>query len=255
MAELKSDFLKKIKSKKELQGLADSVVTDCLNNYLKKNNINFSKTSEKERKIILKEIRSGLRLLVGRFQKSIKNKKSLLSSGELEDLLKTHSSTSERLAFYPEFKRLLKQIDPRSILDLGCGLNPIAIASKQVEYFASDINEGDLNIISDFFNSKKIKGKTFVADLQNLKQELPKTDVCLILKVLDVIDPNHKISGDLLDKIQSKILIVSFSTRKLSGKKMNFPRRFWFENLLNRKRLPFETIESENEFFYIITKN
>lgn len=255
MTESKTEFLKKIKSKKELKGLADSVVLGNLNSYLRKSNVEFSTTSKKEKKIILKDVRSSMRLLTGRFQKSMKDKKSFLALGEVEKLLKTHSSTSERLAFYPEFKKLLKKINPKSILDLGCGLNPIAIASKGVEYLASDIKEDELKLVSDFFESKKIKGKVFVADLQNLKKELPETDICLILKVLDVVDPNHKISKDLLKKIPARIIIVSFSTKKLSGRKMNFPRRFWFENLLKEMRLKFKTLESENEFFYIITNH
>jgi hypothetical protein len=255
MHESKKEFLRKIKSKKELVGLAESVVLESLENYLNKNGINFSKTSEKERKIILKEVRADLRLLAGRFQKGAKDKKQMLYSGGIEKLLKTHSSTYERISFYPEFKRIIKSLKPKSILDLGCGLNPIALASLKIEYYASDIREDELEIISEFFKSKKIKCHTFILDLRNVKKDLPKTDLCLILKVLDIVDPKHRISGSLLDKIKSKNIIVSFSTKKLSGKKMNFPRRFWFEELLNSKGLKFETFESENEFFYLIKNN
>lgn len=248
------DLIIKIKRKKELQGLADSVISEKLKNHLERNNIDLQETSEKEKKIIIKDIRSQLRLLVGRFQTGIKNKKFLLQTRQLNKLLKTHTSTAERLDFYPEFKQLLKKLNTKSILDLGCGLNPIALATPEIKYYASDINIDDLEILKEFFKQNEIKGEVFVLDLQNLPKKLPKTDVCLLLKVLDIIDPKHKITEPLLKQIPSKKIIASFSTKKLSGKRMNVPKRFWFENLLKRINYSFKKLEIENEIFYVIDK-
>lgn len=253
--DLKKELIKKIKDKKEFRGTANSVVRTLLNEFLEKNKISLSGKSEKEKKLILKEVRSKLRLLVGRFQKSKKSKQNLLKSGEIEKLLKTHSSTSERLEFYPEFKKILNKMKVTSILDLGCGLNPIALASKNTKYYASDINLGDLSIVSEYFKKNKINGQTFILDIQKIGKTLPKTDICLLLKLLDVVDPKHTLSENILKIIPSKKIIVSFSTKKLSGKKMNFPKRYWFEKLLKRLGYPFEIAESKNELFYIITKD
>ena len=252
--DLKKEFIEKIKSKKELSGLSDSVVKDSLEEYLQKNRISIYEKSEKEKKLIVKEVRSRPRLLAGRFQKSKKSKKSLLSSGDIDKLLKTHSSTSERLEFYPRLKKLLSEMNVKSILDIGCGLNPIALASKNIIYYASDINEGDLSIISEYFKKNNLEGSTFVMDIRKIPRSLPKTDVCLMLKLLDVIDPKHNLSENILKSIPSKKIIVSFSTKKLSGRKMNFPKRFWFEKLLARLEYEFEVLESDNEIFYLITK-
>ncbi|MBU0907813.1 MAG: hypothetical protein KKD18_02180 [Nanoarchaeota archaeon] len=252
---LSSELVAEIKRKKELRGLADAVVLERLNDYTKNNKIDLEKKSAKEIKLIIKEIRSELRLLVGRFQTGTKNKFSLLENNDIETLLKTHTSTAERISLYPQLKHLLTKLKVKSILDIGCGLNPLALASREVEYYASDINSQELEVIDKFFKKKKIKGKTSVLDLQNLKGPLPKTDVCLLFKVLDIIDPTHTLTESILQKIPSDKIIVSFSTRKISGRKMNFPRRFWFEKLLQRMNYSFSTLKTENEFFYIIDKS
>ena len=133
-----TDLVKKIKEKKELSGISDSVVSSQLSSYLAKNRISLENLSEKETKLIAKEIRSQLRKFVGRFQKSCKSKTDFLEEKNYSLLLKSHSSTSERISFYPELIKIIKSLKPNSVLDLGCGLNPIAISPhfKKVKYFA-----------------------------------------------------------------------------------------------------------------------
>ena len=54
---------KEIKQKKELAGLADKVVEETLNDYLKKYNISLENLTKPSRKILIKEIRAQLRKL------------------------------------------------------------------------------------------------------------------------------------------------------------------------------------------------
>ena len=54
-----------------------------------------------------------------------------------------------------ELKEIIKKLNPKSILDLGCGINPLALAEKGVKYYASDINSEDLNIVREFFKNYK----------------------------------------------------------------------------------------------------
>lgn len=248
------EIIAEIKKKKELRGTATEVVREALAEYLSKNKISLDNLSPKQQKLVVKEIRSKLRLLVGRFQNSSEKRKSLLSKQDFNELLNTHVSTKERLDFYPKLKQIISDLNVKSILDLGCGLNPIALATEKIKYYAADINEADLEIVREYFKQNKIKGNVFVQDLRNIQSELPKTDLCIILKVLDIIDPKHNLSGKILEKISAKNLIISFSTRKLSGKKMNFPRRFWFEKLLTSQKLTYKTLESSNELFYLISR-
>ena len=111
-------------------------------------------------------------------------------------------------------------------------------------------------MINSFFEKNKISGKTFVYDLRKIKDGLPKADLCLLFKVLDVIeDKKHKISREILQKVPCKKILVSFSTKKLSGKPMNYPKRKWFERLLQRLNYKFEKFSSDNEVFYLIDKS
>jgi len=248
------NIVKKIKEKKELAGIADSVVKDSLNAYLLKNKFDIKKLSKTDKKIVVSEVRSQLRRLSGQYQKSLKTKEDLSP----KDLLNSHSSTHERINYYPELKSVIESINPKSILDLGCGLNPIALATKKVEYFASDIKEDELHIIDKHFKKNKIRGSTFVLDLRNINMELPVTDLCLIFKVLDILDVSSKkrniLAEKIIKKIRSKKILVSFATVKISGKKMNQPDRYWFEAILISQNLEFKKFSSDSEIFYFITK-
>jgi hypothetical protein len=147
----------------------------------------------------------------------------------------------------------------KKILDLGCGLNPLAIASREYYYIASDINEEDLSIVGEFFRKKNIPGETLSFDLRKIQDnanELPQCDLCLLFKVLDILAGGDRkmrnvLAERILEKIKASYFLISFSTRKISGKEMRSPRRNWFEKILAKKNLRFRTFASTNEIFYL----
>lgn len=236
----KKELLKRIKEKKELSGLTDSVVEEVLDTCLERHGVSSENLDKTSAKVLLKDVRAELRKHAGRFQKSLKSKEKLLEANNIRKLLLTHSSTSERIDFYPKLKKIISSLNVSSILDLGCGLNPIALASPNVKYYASDIKEDELSLIERFFRKNKIKGKTFVCNLKKITIRLPKADLCLLFKVLDVIDDkSHKLTEQILSEIPCRYFLISFSTRKLSGKPMNHPERVWFEKILRNQNLNF----------------
>ncbi len=249
-------LIEKIKKKPEFSSLPDSLVSDYLSDLLKKHNLSLDSLKYREEKIIIKEIRAELRNITGQFQKKSKRSK-LLSTNNYHELLKTHSSTAERLDFYPKLRELIKNLNVSSILDLGCGLNPIALAEPKYFYYASDIREDELSIIKDFFSKNNIKGEVFTYDLRKIKEgELPNAGLCILFKVLDVIEKKtHKLTNKILEIINSKYFLVSFATKKLSGKSMHFPERKWFEHILERKSYKFDKFNSNNEIFYLFYKS
>lgn len=248
------ELIDKIKQKPELKSIDNSVVAYSLQKYLKKYNLKISELRKSKIKMIIKGIRAELRAFVGQYQRTSKKQSS---EGDFNDILKTHSSTAERISFYPQLKSLLSSLKINSILDLACGLNPIALAPPEIKYYASDINLSDLEKVQDFFNKNNIAGKTFICDLRNIYScPLPLADITLLFKVLDIIEPKgHKLAEKIISHLNSKYILVSFATRKLSGKPMNFPRRFWFEKMLSRLSLNFESFFSNNEIFYLIYNN
>lgn len=249
------DLVEKVKQKPELRGIIDSSVLREIENIASKHNLSIKSLKKSEEKFILKEARSKLRNLVGQFQISPKKRKKLLAEEDFETLLKTHTSTSERIDIYPQIRKLISNINPTSILDLGCGLNPLALATKDVRYIACDINKEEVEIVNKFFKKNKISGNAFPCDIR-FETDFPKSDLCLIFKVLDVIEEDgHKLSEELLKKVNSKKYLISFATRKLSGRKMNFPQRKWIEKLFERLNFKYEKIPFENEFFYLASSN
>ncbi len=249
------EIIRKIKQKKELSDMPESIIKQSLENYLSKKRISLP-NKPKELKLIIKAVRSDLRKYTGMFQiKSSSKKRSiLLKSNKIKELLKTHASTKERLDNYEILRKIISRINPASILDLGCGLNPMAIASANIKYYAYDIKEEELKLIDSFFKMKNISGKTFFKDITQ-ESKFPKADLCLILKTLDVLEKQKKnASKELIKKINCKTIVSSFSTKTLSGKPMNSPRRIWFESILKELNLSFEATKTNNEIFYVIDK-
>tara|TARA_Y100000310_G_scaffold345769_1_gene469617 strand:+ start:6296 stop:7093 length:798 start_codon:yes stop_codon:yes gene_type:complete len=253
----KQELIVKIKQKKELSDLDNEIVKESLTKYLKTHNISLINLTSSDLKIIIKDIRKDLRSLSGQYQKSLKSKQKLLQQNKIQELLRTHTSTAERIHFYPKLKSMISKIKPKSILDLGCGLNPIALASPDFKYYASDIKTSELSLIKQYFEKNKIKGKTFIFDIRKTSKisSLPKADLCLLFKVLDVITKESKLISQILKNLNCKNILVSFSTKTLSGKPMSYPRRYWFENLLNALDFNYKTILSSNEIFYLIEKS
>lgn len=248
-------LVSKIKEKYELKGLPDSLVEETLKNYLSKKRI-LPPKSEKESKLIVKGVRAELRRYAGQYasKSNLKKRADLVSSGDVESILYHHSSTRERIGDYNLIKKIIAVFNPKSILDLGCGINPIALASKDVVYHAYDINDKDLEIVRDFFKKNNIQGDIHHKDIRK-EAKFPKVDLCIIFKVLDILgDKKYEVSKELLEKIEAKRFLVSFPTRTLTGKKMNSPYRRWFENILNQLNYEYEIERTNQELFYIIRK-
>ena len=84
-------LIKKIKEKKELSGIADSVIKEALDNYFMKSNINLFKLSARGKKLVIKDIRAQLRKYAGRFQASLKERQTLLKENKITEFLAVES--------------------------------------------------------------------------------------------------------------------------------------------------------------------
>tara|TARA_Y100000031_G_C8195743_1_gene373615 strand:+ start:503 stop:1318 length:816 start_codon:yes stop_codon:yes gene_type:complete len=263
-----SELVADIKKKKELRELNDDFVLQYLKDYFKdKKKFSFNKRS-KQYKTAIKEIRGKLRRVYGLFraEEDLKRREELIDqllSGNkklIPEILKTHSSTRERLDFYPELYTGIFAITgkPQSIIDLGCGINPFSfpfMKLKKVEYFAYDLSEDEIEYLNRFFRFLKIKGKAEILDMFNFSH-LPKADVCFLFKMTDVLDKGkgHKITEKVINLIPSKYVVVSFPTHTMSGKRMNFPRRRWIELMCKRLGYEYHYLDFDNEVFYVVEK-
>ena len=246
-------FISEIKKKRELSSISDSFIEDMIAR--KYSQINFDKLSIKDKKSIVKSLRAELRLRVGRFDSSFKSKENSILEKDLANLINLHSSSKERKEIYPQIKKLINELNPKKILDLGCGINPIFLADKSYIYFYSDINEQNLDLIKEYFRVNRFNGTGFIFDLTKIDKinSLPKADIVLLFKVLDIIgDNNHSVARYLINNLNTRYILVSFAKRTISGKKMNHPRRVWFEKII--KEMNFKVFDFKEEIFYLIDK-
>ncbi len=258
------ELIRAIKKKKELSQISESFVRKELQQYLSQNpklkyseQLNPRSASYKK---IVKEVRARLRRVYGLFREELNTK-----SNSAEEILQLHTSTRERLSFYSELYQKLFQIanKPLAIIDLGCGVNPFSIPLmklKQLDYYAYDLSKDEIKRLNLFFKQIHQKnpffnGKAKVLDIFNLKSIRP-ADICFLFKMTDILDwgKGHKVTEEIIKKIPARFVVVSFPTKTMSGKRMNFPRRKWIELMCQRLKYEFQIIKFSNELFYVIRK-
>ena len=275
-------LLSDIKKKKELSGLDDAIVKRDLQEYFEKNKKALSKLVQyqiekqlkksAEYEKALKSIRAKLHESYGAFQipknydeikKEFLKKLSqrALAEDDYKSIMSLHLSTKERFDYYPFIYKSIFKITgkPKTILDLGCGFNPLSahyMNLKKFRYIASDIDRAGLEFIREFFSLSGIDGKTQVLDLQS-EQDIQKLafiecDVCFMFKLLEI---DKRIAEETVSTVNAKYIVASFSTVSLTGNIMSSPQRDWFEKMLNRLKYKFSTFKTENEIFYIVQKS
>lgn len=286
----------KVKVKKELTNLDNSFIFEYMRKYLEQNtklldtivNLeNVNKISKnKSFSSLIKYIRREARLVYGMFQKpsEVKKRQLLLEKLKISDdknkiiqeILKTHISTKERLVNYEQLiikvDTLIKNKSPVNIIDLGSGINPFAffnvIKERKVNYVANELNYVDASQLNEFFDYVKsinpdFVGKAYGFDLRKNYELIPQIiednffkkgiSFCFMFKIIEILEKYKKhFSFNLFNNLKSiDYFFVSFPKITLSNLKTTNTRRYWFEKMLEKLELKFEIFEQENEIFYI----
>jgi 16S rRNA (guanine(1405)-N(7))-methyltransferase len=138
--------------------------------------------------------------------------------------MRMHASTAERLPILDEFfQTCLAPIAPvASVLDLACGLNPLAIPwmplADSAQYFTCDVYLDMLDLIESFFIHINLDGRTSACDLVSAIPTL-KAQVAFLLKSIPCLEQMDKTIGiRLLEGIQAEHILVSFPVHSLGGK-------------------------------------
>jgi len=268
--QLINNLLTKVKQNKKYKSISDEIVLAEIKNYLSKNKI--SKISKQN----IKDIRNQLHKSYASFQTKKKNKiqdylKELKKNPSNKDittkLLSITLSTKERLDNYNYiYKKIFDMTGkPRVILDLGAGFNVFSFPLMDLtilEYNSYDVNDKDVEYLNEYYKIMKergLYGEARILDIRGFREisKLPSVDIIFLFKIIDIIDKeNHKLSEELIKQLipKTKFIIASFATKTLTRKKMNFPKRKWFELMLERNNLKFQVINTNNEIFYVIKK-
>jgi 16S rRNA (guanine(1405)-N(7))-methyltransferase len=176
--------------------------------------------------------------------------------------MQIHSSTKERLPILEEFfTTTLAGIAPvESILDLACGLNPLALPwmplSEQVQYYGCDI----FSDLTGFLNAYLAHcGITGAIETSNLTQvRFPhQAKVAFLLKTLPCLEQLDKgISGQLLDTVPADYLLVSYPIRSLGGRTKGMGKTYesQFFKLMEGRNCQVTRFEFRTELAFLVKK-
>jgi 16S rRNA (guanine(1405)-N(7))-methyltransferase len=137
--------------------------------------------------------------------------------------MRAHASTRERLRHLDAFYAGIWQVTglPRRILDLGCGLNPLALpwmGIGEAEYHAIDADEAALGVAGGFLEAV---GQPYVAEVRDLVVDVPgeTADVALLLKLVTTLDrQDADAAARLLRGLRAGHAVVTFAARSLGGR-------------------------------------
>ena len=194
------------------------------------------------------------------------NSNQLLSEQASRDLamrmMRLHASTAERLPVLEFFYRTsLASIAPlHSVVDLACGLNPLAIPwmplADDFTYFACDVVKPLVDFLQKFFNLRGIHGEAEICDLS---QSFPaqRADLTLLLKTLPLLTQMEKgLAEKVLAEIQSPHILISYPLKSLGGraKGMQATYQASFEQLIAGKNFSVRKFEFSNEIAYLLSR-
>ncbi len=227
-------------------------------------------------KAAVKEVRSTLHQVGGAyFRRNIHFEKSTTSLNKISnditsdeakrfcrEQMQVHASTAERLPILEDFfKTTLAPIAPVTrVLDLACGLNPLAIPwmplAEEYTYQACDIYLDMMNFLQSFFDHFSIKGRVFACDIIDALPDEP-AQVAFLLKSMPCLEQLDKDIGfHLLKKVNAEHILVSFPVRSLGGRKKGMPDfyRQHFYEMVSGKPWIIQEFEFKTELAFLVSK-
>lgn len=176
-------------------------------------------------------------------------------------LMQAHTSTKERLPILDEFYQttLANLSSIRTVLDLACGLNPLAYPwlplSPDVLYTAVDIYGDMLNFVQEFFTIAGINGRTQQCDIIGNPPGEP-FDLILLLKTLPCLEQVDKnAAANLIEMLNGRFLLISYPAQSLGGRSKgmvaNYTRQF--EQLADGRSWQIKPFEFATELAFLVT--
>lgn len=176
--------------------------------------------------------------------------------------MQKHVSTAERLPILDNFyQTCLKSIAPiERVLDLACGLNPLAIPwmplSGDCQYHACDIYTDMLEMIDGFSQHFNLLIKTQPCDLIGEVPDTP-VELALILKSIPCLEQVDKTIGRrLMQTVNADHMLISFPVSSIGGhnKGMETFYRAHFYDLLVDENWAVKEFTFETEMAFLVSK-
>jgi 16S rRNA (guanine(1405)-N(7))-methyltransferase len=177
-------------------------------------------------------------------------------------VLELHQSTRERLQaidrFYPAIWAVTGK--PRTILDLGCGLNPLALPWMDLEQgariVALDIDRERVDWLNRYL---ALAGREPLARCQDVLAHPPgdAADVALLLKMGPTLERQEPGStGRLIEVLQAPYVVVSFAVKSLGGREKGMAENYQrqFVKLAASRGWPATEVRFQSELVFIVLR-
>lgn len=177
-------------------------------------------------------------------------------------LMSLHASTRERLPILDRFyETTLTDLAPiRSVLDIACGLNPLAIPwmplAPEAKYHAYDICAEMAAFLNELLRLARCRGRAHVADVTQFCPP-EQADVAFLLKSLPCLELIDRSGGlRLLETINADHLLVSFPVHSLGGKSKGMVVHYEarFQELVAGKNWTVKRFRFPTELVFRITR-
>lgn len=253
----------KIRSSRKYRSIygktVERIVVDAGQKYL-------AKEVEKEARNLLHRIWASYFQIRPDFKKLLEifrtNTSTKNGGGRTSSILRLQSSTRERIPFLDEFYRKIFAVtgSPQSIVDWGCGLNPLSWPWMNLpancRYLGLDIDRDQIDFLNAIF---KIASKSnFQARLADVFiDQAPEADIVFLLKLLPLLEHQQKGSSlEILKKQKAKWLVVSFPTKSLGGKHKNMVDFYTrqFQDLVRNEPWQITRILFPTELVFVVKK-
>lgn len=173
-----------------------------------------------------------------------------------------HASTRERLSILEEFfADALREVSPvHSIIDIACGLNPLAIPwmplAPDVVYYAYDIYNGLARFLTEAMAVLGVRGSAQACDvLHGMPGQA--ADVAYLLKALPCFEQLDRSAGErLLQSIPAKHVLVSFPIQSLGGRRKGMLAQYetHFRTLVRDRPWTVRRFAFDTELAFLVTK-
>jgi 16S rRNA (guanine(1405)-N(7))-methyltransferase len=194
------------------------------------------------------------------------------SDAEIEaacrEVLAGHSSTRERLPILERFYGAIHEAagGACSILDLGCGLNPLALPWMRLgpapRYSALDIDAERVRFLNRYLLLAGLRppaGIETPARCQDVLARPPReeADLALLLKMSPTLE--RQVEGStlrLLQQINTPVAAVSFALKSLGGREKGMPDHYGrqFRHLVASQPWTVRELAFENELVFVVIK-
>jgi 16S rRNA (guanine(1405)-N(7))-methyltransferase len=180
-----------------------------------------------------------------------------------QQLMQAHASTNERLSILDDYYHtILAELPPiRTVLDLACGLNPLAYPwlplPPDVQFTAVDIYGDMLNFIQGFFEIAGMNGRIQQRDIIGNPPGEP-TDLILLLKTLPCLEQVDKTAAaNLIDALNGRFLLISYPAQSLGGRSKGMVENYTqqFEALRNGRNWTVKRFEFATELAFLVETN